>query len=133
MGDPFGTDLRLHFLGNGVDLVGGDEDTGVTVGLDTLVQALKMRLLVDRGELSDLGHDRYGSRIRDLLGETLNAANLELLRRTVRKTLLQDPRVLEVPSVTVRAGLQAGTVDVIARVRAVDDSEVAVEVQVDAS
>ena len=116
-----------------MDLVGGDEDTGVTVGLDTLVQALKMRLLVDRGELSDLGHDRYGSRIRDLLGETLNAANLELLRRTVRKTLLQDPRVLEVPSVTVRAGLQAGTVDVIARVRAVDDSEVAVEVQVDAS
>jgi phage baseplate assembly protein W len=115
-----------------VDLVGGDEGAGVTGGVTTLIQSLKMRLLVDRGELEGLGHDRYGSRIRDLLGQTLDAANLELLRRIVRRALLEDPRVTEVVSVTVRPGLRPGTVDVTARVRAPDDSDVQVEVTVDA-
>lgn len=130
--DPFGTDLRLAFGDNGVDLVGGDERGGVTDGVTTLIQSLKMRLLVDRGELEGLGHDRYGSRIRDLLGETLDAANLELLRRIVRKALLEDRRVTEVVSITVRPGIRAGTVDVTATVRAVDDTEVQLEVSVDA-
>lgn len=132
MADPFGTDLRLGFGDKGVDLVGGDERGGATDGVSTLIQALKMRLLVDRGELTSLGHNRYGSRIRDLLGETLDAANLELLRRIVRRALLEDKRVTEVVSVTVQPGIRAGTVDVTAVVRAVDDTEAQVEVSVDA-
>lgn len=132
MPESFGTDLRLAFGDQGVDLVGGDERGGATDGVGTLIQALKMRLLVDRGELTDLGHDRYGCRIRDLLGETLDAANLELLRRIVRKALLEDPRVTAVVSVVVRPGIRAGTVDVAALVRALDDIEARVEVSVNA-
>src|SRR3954447_3301373 len=101
MSGTLGTDLRLNFGEAGIDLAGAAA-TGMVSGTENLVQALTMRLLVDRGELAGLGHPRFGSQIRALLGETLAAATLELLRRYVRKALLQAPRVEEVVSVTVR-------------------------------
>ena len=96
--DPFGTDLRLVFTRGreGADLAIGLQDFETASGIDNLVQALTLRLLVDRGELDRLGHPRYGSRIRDLIGEPLDRPNLELLRRYVRQELLRDPRVAEV-------------------------------------
>jgi phage baseplate assembly protein W len=82
------------------------------------VQALTLRLLVDQGELEALGHPRYGSRIRELLGARLDRANLELMRRIVRQTLLDDPRVAEVVRVVVQSRSDApGIVDVDAEVR----------------
>lgn len=132
MPDPFGTDLRLSFGERGVDLAGGDSRSGATGGKDTLVQALTMRLLVDRGELAGLGHAGYGSRIRDLIGEPLDSANLELLRRHVRRALLEDPRVTEIVSLAVTPGFAPGTVDIRATVRAVDEAEVPLAVVVDA-
>ena len=101
--DPFSTDLRLVFPRGeaGVDLALGLQDLETVSGLENLVQALTLRLLVDRGELAGLAHPRYGSRIRDLIGEPLDRPNLELLRRYVRQELLRDPRVEEVLQVTV--------------------------------
>lgn len=134
--DPFGTDLRLVFArgSEGADLAVGLQDLETVSGVENLVQALTLRLLVDRGELDGLGHPRYGSRIRDLIGEPLDRANLELLRRYVRQELLRDPRVEEVllVRVTPHEPTRDG-VDVEARVRAVSGLETSLEVRIDAT
>ena len=132
--DIFGTDLRLIFArgSEGADLAVGLQDLETVDGLDNLVQALTLRLLVDRGELGGLGHPRYGSRIRDLIGEPLDRANLELLRRIVRQELLRDPRVEEVLQVSVTPhDARRDGVDVVARVRAVTGQEASLEVHID--
>ncbi|WP_374481987.1 hypothetical protein [Zoogloea sp.] len=134
--DPFGTDLRLVFSSGetGIDLALGLQDLETVSGLENLVQALTLRLLVDRGELAGLAHPRYGSRIRDLIGEPLDRPNLELLRRYVRQELLRDPRVEEVLQVTVTPhDARRDGVDVVARVRAVGGQEAGVEVRIDAA
>ncbi|MBS0347263.1 MAG: DUF2634 domain-containing protein [Proteobacteria bacterium] len=134
--DPFGTDLRLVFPRGeaGIDLALGLQDLETVSGLENLVQALTLRLLVDRGELAGLAHPRYGSRIRDLIGEPLDRPNLELLRRYVRQELLRDPRVEEVLQVTVSPhDARRDGVDVVARVRAVGGQEAGVEVRIDAA
>ena len=132
--DPFGTDLRLVFArgSEGADLAVGLQDLETVEGLENLVQALTLRLLVDRGELAGLAHPRYGSRIRDLIVEPLDRANLELLRRYVRQELLRDPRVEEVLQVSVTPhDARRDGVDVLARVRAVTGQEASLEVHVD--
>lgn len=132
--DPFGTDLRLVFArgSEGADLAIGLQDLETVSGVENLVQALTLRLLVDRGELDGLGHPRYGSRIRDLIGEPLDRANLELLRRYVRQELLRDPRVEEVLQVRVTPHEPTRDgVDVEARVRAVSGLETSLEVRID--
>lgn len=134
--DPFGTDLRLVFArgSEGADLAVGLQDLETVTGVENLVQALTLRLLVDRGELDGLGHPRYGSRIRDLIGEPLDRANLELLRRYVRQELLRDPRVEEVLQVRVTPHEPTRDgVDVEARVRAVSGLETSLEVRIDAT
>lgn len=134
--DPFGSDLRLVFPRGetGVDLALGLQDLETINGLENLVQALTLRLLVDRGELAGLAHPRYGSRIRDLIGEPLDRPNLELLRRYVRQELLRDPRVEEVLQVTVTPHApRCDGVDVVARVRAIGGQEASVEVRIDAA
>ncbi|WP_298624079.1 hypothetical protein [uncultured Zoogloea sp.] len=134
--DPFGTDLRLVFArgSEGADLAVGLQDLETVSGVENLVQALTLRLLVDRGELDGLGHPRYGSRIRDLIGEPLDRANLELLRRYVRQELQRDPRVEEVLQVRVTPHEPTRDgVDVEARVRAVSGLETSLEVRIDAT
>lgn len=134
--DPFDTDLRLVFPRGeaGIDLALGLQDLETVSGLENLVQALTLRLLVDRGELAGLAHPRYGSRIRDLIGEPLDRPNLELLRRYVRQELLRDPRVEEVLQVAVTPhDARRDGVDVVARVRAVGGQEAGLEVRIDAA
>jgi phage baseplate assembly protein W len=117
---PFFTDLRLRFANGTADIDVGVGDQGMVRGLDNLVQALTLRLLIERGELSGLGHPRYGTRIRDLLGQTMDRANLELLRRYVRRSLMDDPRVAEVVHVAVAPRpFDPGAVEVTATVKAV--------------
>ncbi len=131
--DLYGTDLRLVFSreGEGVDLATGLHDLETVSGLDNLVQALTLRLLVDKGELDGLGHPRYGSRIRDLIGEPLDRPNLELLRRYVRQELQRDPRVAEVLQVSVTPhDARRDGVDVVARVRAINGQEAGIEVSI---
>lgn len=127
MADELKTDLRLAFKDTGeIDLDWGIHTGTATVsGKDNLVQALTMRLLVYRGHLEQLGHERYGSRVADLIGEPLDRANLGLLRRFVRQALKEDPRVEEVTSLTVSARPDLpGAVDVRASIRAITGDEV---------
>lgn len=122
MADELKTDLRLTFKeSGGVDL-DWSTDTGATTvsGKDNLIQALTMRLIVYRGHLEQLGHQRYGSRVADLIGEPMDRANLELLRRYVRQAIKEDPRVDEVTELSVTARPDVpGAVDVRARIKAI--------------
>lgn len=131
--DLLGTDLRLRFHGGAVDLACEAGSLRTVSGLDNLVQALSLRLLVDRGDLAGLGHPRYGSKIRDLIGERMDRPNRELIRRYVRRALLDDARVQEVVEVAVTVRADApDSVDVRAVVKAVDGREAQLQVLLDA-
>lgn len=122
MADELKTDLRLAFKESGDVDLDWSTGTGATTvsGKDNLIQALTMRLIVYRGHLAELGHTRYGSRVADLIGEPLDRANLELLRRYVRQALKEDPRVEEVTALTVSARADLpGAVDVRASIKAI--------------
>ena len=129
----YGTDLRLVFPGANPDLslVGGD--LASVSGLDNLLQALKLRILTEQGELAQLGHRRYGSKISDLIGEPLDRANLELLRRYVRKELLQERRVADVlrVAVSLRAD-DPSAVDIAVTVLAISGETLSFEVTFEA-
>lgn len=120
MPDELKTDFALIFKDDGtVDLDTGRGEMTTASGKGNLVQALRMRLLVYRGELSGLGHAGYGTRLHDLLGEPMDRANIELMRRYVRQALLEDPRVAEVLRVVVTPRIDVpGVVDVDAAVSA---------------
>jgi phage baseplate assembly protein W len=127
----FGTDLKLRFRDD-ADLSVGRGDLETVSGRDNLQQALILRLLIHQGELFALSHPRYGSRVRELIGEPMDRENLDLLRRYVRKALKQDPRVSEVVSVTVspRRG-EPGALDVLAVVTPISGPALQVEVALD--
>lgn len=139
----YGTDLRLVFPGeNGSasqaqigapDLALNGADLDTVSGLDNLLQALKLRILTEQGELAQLGHSRYGSKIADLIGEPLDRANLELLRRYVRKELLQERRVADVVRVAVALRPDdPGAIDIAVTVVAVSGETLSFEVSFDA-
>jgi phage baseplate assembly protein W len=109
-------DLRVQFRDDGlVDLQLRGRDLDTIDGLDDLVQALRLRLAIARGELTRLGHPRYGNRVHELVGEPLSRPNLELLRRHVRRALLDDPRVAKLERLEVRViEGEPGAVDVYA-------------------
>jgi phage baseplate assembly protein W len=158
MTDLFKTDLRLVFAnqesemtvdlarsGNShivfstmtmphIDLAHAGNTLETVTGIDNLAQALTMRLLVDEGELTQLAHPHYGSRLSKLLGEALDKANLELMRRYVKQTLLSDPRVAEVVQVKVeiRPATTLGIVDVEAVVKAIDGKTAQIGVSLNA-
>lgn len=133
MSDDFGRDLRLVWPGDGdglaADIRGGADDVSQETNL---AQALLMRLLVDRGELEGLGHPPYGSRIHELIGEPLDRANRELLRRLVQEALRADPRVTEVVRVLVQPRpSEPGVLDIQAAVRAGASTELELELSFD--
>lgn len=133
MDDVLKTDLSLVFfpkdaIHDEVDLDVGMDDLEIVSGLGNLVQALRLRLLIDKGELAGLGHPRYGSRIREIIGEPHTHANLELLRRYVRQTLLQDPRVEDVTHVVITPDTDGEGVVAKFKVIAVTGGEVEVKV-----
>lgn len=110
------TDLRVQFRDDGlVDLQLRGRDLDTVDGVEDLVQALRLRLSIARGELARLSHPRYGNRVHELIGEPLSRPNLELLRRHVRRALLDDPRVAKLERLDVRAiDGEPGAVDVYA-------------------
>jgi phage baseplate assembly protein W len=132
--DVMKRDLRVQFLASGdADLAVDGSDLATVSGRDNLAQALTLRLLISRGELDGLGHPRYGSRIHELIGEPMDAANLELLRRHVRRALLDDPRVDAVPRVDVAPRRDApGVVTVEASVQPVVGDPIQIAVALDA-
>lgn len=93
----FGDDLLLVERANGFDLSGDAHgDLALAQGVDNLVQALKLRLLVRKGELARLGFPDYGSRLHELIGEPNNTRTHVKLMAFARSAIEADPRVVEV-------------------------------------
>lgn len=107
----FGNDLRLLEQGGVFDLTADRAgDLALAEGNDNIVQALTLRLLVRRGELTLLGWPNYGSRLHELIGEPNNRRTHTILMAHARAAVEQDPRVVEVKS--LRAYVLPGERDV---------------------
>lgn len=131
--DLLSNDLGMVVDDKGVaDIAWAGGEIQEVSGNANLRQALALRILVGRGELKDVGHARYGSYVPDLIGEPLDKANLELLRRFVRHALKGDPRVIDVTQVLVSARRESpGVAYVDARVKAVNDEDVELSLALD--
>jgi phage baseplate assembly protein W len=104
----YGSDIKLKveagtdYYGLGADLkVGKAGDLQVVSGRENLGQALLQRLLTRKGELSDLGHPGYGSRLHDLVGRPNNQATRDLVRLYAKECVMQEPRVRDIVDVKV--------------------------------
>lgn len=76
-------------------------DLDLYEGVDNLVQALLLRLLTPAGELAQLGHPDYGSRLHELIGELNTETNRNRAKLFVLQALGLEPRVKEVLAVQV--------------------------------
>lgn len=108
MEEIYGTDLKLVFEANpayaglGADLsVDKNGDLETVSGRDNLGQAILHRLLTHKGELSDLGHPQYGSRLHELIGELNNESTRDLLRLYAKECISQEPRVKDIVRIQV--------------------------------
>lgn len=88
-----GSDLTLTLSGD-LEIIGDEYNLG---------QAIVNRLRTRQGELADLGHSSYGSRLYELIGEPNNERTRELAKMYTGACVAQDPRVKEVLSVTVES------------------------------
>lgn len=76
-------------------------DMGVVSGLDNLGQAVILRLLTPRGELSALAHPEYGSRLHELVGSQNTATTRNLAKLYILESLQLEPRIQKVTQVVV--------------------------------
>jgi|SRR5215471_3685251 len=111
----FGADLRLirDLLQLQSDRSGGSDlltatrketskvDLQTLTDLDNLKQALLLRFLTRMGNLAQLGHPAYGSRLYTLIGQLNTATNRNLAKLYVLEALGAEPRVARVISVDV--------------------------------
>ena len=99
--ERLGKDIKIFERDRGYDL--GLSPTGdlETIGEEyNLAQALIMRLNTMQGELRDLGHSSYGSRLSELIGEPNNERTRELARIYALESVTRDPRVEEVVGIS---------------------------------
>jgi phage baseplate assembly protein W len=102
----YGVDTDQRTVQNNFDPL---SDLGVISGRDNLGQAILMRLLTPRGELSALAHPEYGSRLSDLIGSRNIATTQNLAKLYILEALKFEPRIQKVVNVTVEPA--AGTRD----------------------
>jgi len=100
--EVIGTDLKLKFDWLGADLAVMEGDYDTISAEDNLAQAIIARLSTEEGELHDIGHADYGSRLHELVGEPNNEMTRQRVENLVRDCLAQEPRIKEVTSVNVR-------------------------------
>jgi phage baseplate assembly protein W len=100
--EELGIDLKLNFFEVGADLKvtkKGDYDT--IAAEDNLAQAIITRLATDEGELYDIGHADFGSRLFEVIGEINNGATRNRIKAFVRQCLTQERRVKKIISINV--------------------------------
>ncbi len=100
------------------------QDLETLTGEDNLKQALLLRFLTPVGELAQLGHPSYGSKLFDLLGLPNNETNRNRTKMYVLQSLKAEPRVEKVISVIVAQNERDKTcMDIKAELKAVDRDE----------
>jgi phage baseplate assembly protein W len=108
MEEIYGTDLKLRldsqpdYAGLGADLsVDRNGDYEIVSGRENLGQAILHRLMTRKGELSDIGHPQYGSRLYELIGEPNTERTRELLKLYAKECISQEPRVKDIVRILV--------------------------------
>jgi phage baseplate assembly protein W len=95
-------EMRPEYLGLGADLsVSKKGDLETVSGRENLGQAILHRLLTRKGELGDIGHPDYGSRLHELIGEPNNERTRDLVRLYTKECMSQEPRVKDIVSLKV--------------------------------
>lgn len=94
------------------------DDLGLVQGVDNLGQAVLLRLLTPRGELAELAHPEYGSRLHELIGRVNTETTRNLVKLFILESLKQEPRIATIDEVTVTPTLgRRDRVDVLMRVK----------------
>ena len=101
-----GTDIGLHDAAGGADFglqgpVGASGDIALASGNANIVQALTLRLRVEKGQLALLGWPDYGSRLHELIGEPDLPRTRLKAQVFARDAVAADPRVQAVEAVAV--------------------------------
>ena len=100
------------------------DDLTTIHGRDNLGQAVIMRLLTPRGELTELGHPEYGSRLHEIIGQQNTETIRNLARLFILESLQREPRIEEVVEATITpADIQRDLVSVLLRVKPVASTE----------
>lgn len=84
-----------------VDLQAGGGDLRLVSGRANLAQAILNRLLTRRGEIADLGHPDYGSRLYQLIGEPNTRRTHALADLYIRESLAGEERIAEIVAIQV--------------------------------
>lgn len=74
---------------------------GTVEGQENLAQAIVMRLLTPKGELEQLAHPDYGSRLYELIGHPNTPERRDLVKLYTLESLNAEPRIAKVVSVVV--------------------------------
>jgi phage baseplate assembly protein W len=107
--DRYGKDLKIKIEtdkdGFQVSDLGisrtGDLDTVRDV--DTVIQAIRNRLVTRRGELAELGHPEYGSLLETVIGEPNVEDTHRIVETLVRDSLQQESRIENIIDITASA------------------------------
>lgn len=76
-------------------------DLSTLSGRENLGQAIMIRLLTPRGDLTHLGHPGYGSRLHELVGGVNTETTRNLAKLYILEALRQEPRIETVDDVSV--------------------------------
>jgi phage baseplate assembly protein W len=104
-----GTDLLLKMTRDWQGLVLTDlagtrtGDLELISGKANLIQAIRIRLATRQGELAEIGHPEYGSRLDTVIGEPNTEDTHRIIESLVRDALAQEPRIGEILSVEATA------------------------------
>jgi phage baseplate assembly protein W len=98
-------------------------DLELTSARDNLEQAIVMRLLTPRGELAELGHADYGSRLTELVGTPNTETRRSLAKLYILESLAQEPRIAKVAKVVVTPAVQRDRVDVLIEVQPIASAD----------
>jgi phage baseplate assembly protein W len=79
-----------------VDIQASRGDLKLVTDRDNLAQAIINRLLTHQGELSELGHPDYGSRLNQLIGQPNNRRTQALAELYIRESLAAESRIKEI-------------------------------------
>jgi phage baseplate assembly protein W len=99
---PKETDLRLRFDQLGADLaITQRGDISTISEIDNLAQAIIARLSTEEGELYDIGHADYGSRLHEVIGEMNDELAWRKIKVLVQECLDQEPRIKKIIDIKV--------------------------------
>ncbi len=82
--------VELTFVGGDVEIIAERAN---------LAQAILNRLYTRQGELAQLGHPSYGSRLHELMGELNNTRTRTLAEIYIRECLGQESRIAEITQI----------------------------------